>query len=214
MDPEDIEQLLINAKYRHLSEATLVSYRDDELDKVGLALANAHLKRCLICTRKLTFLIEELEAIENYVVTEQDLALIEQARRKIDPITRATDLIKTRIHEVVAYFNDLLTAWIIPFSKPATRGGDGEVIWEYESEDGVLTAWARSETDFSLTVHFESTDLTWEGLRIQFRLGPFSKEVTLKREGDAKVVAEIQIPRRKVATEMDDISIKILQDHN
>lgn len=210
MEPKDIEKLLKNAKYKHLSEEALVSYRDNQLGRVGLAMAEAHLRLCLICERRLTFLKEEQEAIESYVITDKDRALLKRARQQVEPKSGATDPIKTRIQEVVTYFNELLTAWIIPFSEPATRGGDGEVIWEYESEDGVLTAWAVSEIDFSLTVHFESTDLTWEGIRIQFRLGPFSKEVTLERKGDAKVVAKIEIPRRRVAREMDDISIKIL----
>ena len=211
MEPKDLEQLLKNAKFNHLSEETLVSYRDSELDEVGLALADAHLRLCPICERKLTFLREEQEAIESYVVTKKDRALIEQARKKVEPRIRATDRIATRIQQATAYFNDLLTAWIIPFSKPAMRGGDGEVIWEYESEDGLLKAWAVAEQDFSLTVHFESTELAWKGIRIQFRLGPFSKEVTLEhKEGSNVLAAKIEIPRRKLARKMNDISIEIL----
>jgi len=211
MEPKDIEQLLKSAKFNHLSEETLISHYDGELDEIGLALADAHLRLCPICERRLTFLKEEQEAIENYVVTEKDRALIEQARKKVEPLPRAPGGITNLIQQVTAYFNDLLTAWIIPFSQPAIRGSEGEVIWEYESEDGLLKAWAVSEKDFSLTVHFESTELAWEGIRIRFRLGPFSEEVTLEHpEGSNVVVAKIKIPRRKLAKKMDDISIEIL----
>jgi hypothetical protein len=213
MEPEDIEQLLKNAKYKHLSEEALVSYRDSQLGRVGLAMAEAHLRLCLICERRLAFLKEEQEAIEHYVITDKDLALLQEARKKVEPPPRVTDPITTRIRQVTAYFNNLLTAWIMVFSQPAMRGGeDGEVIWEYESEDGLLKARAVAGQDFSLTVHFESTELAWEGIRIRFRLGPFSEEVTLEHpEGSNVVVAKIKIPRRKVAREMNDISIEILQ---
>jgi hypothetical protein len=211
MELKDVEQLLKNAKYKHLSEETLVSYRDNQLGRVGLAMAEAHLRLCLICERRLTFLKEEQEALENYVVTDKDRALIERAKKTVEPVIRGADPIRTRVQQAVAYFTDLMTAWIVPFSKPALRGGaDGEEIWSYTSEDGLLKAWAVAEIDFSLTVHFESTELAWEGLRIRFRLGPFSKEVTLEREGDSKVVAKIEIPRRKLARKMSDISIEIL----
>lgn len=211
MEPKDIEQLLEKAKYKHLSEATMVSYRDNQLDKTGLALADAHLRLCLICERRLTFLKEEQEALESYVITEKDRALIGQAIRKVESVTRAIDPVPTEIQRVASYFRDLLVAWVLPFSKPAMRGAeDGDEVWRYESKDGLLTAWAVLETNQNLTVHFESTELAWEGVRLQFRLGPFSKEVTLQREGDSKVVAKIEIPRRERAKNMADISIEIL----
>lgn len=208
MESKDIEQLLRKAKFMHLSEETLVSYRDRELDKIGLTLADAHLKLCLICDRRLEFLKEEAEALESYEVTEQDRASIKDTIRMMEPKPRS---IQTHIERLRSYIEDLLTAWIVPFSQPAMRGSeDGEEVWRYESEDKLLKAWAVLEQNFSLTVHFESTDLSWEGVRIQFRLGPFSKEVTLEREGDAKVSAKIEIPRRQLARNMADISIEIL----
>jgi hypothetical protein len=211
MKPKDIEQLLEKAKYRHLSEERLVSYRDNQLDKTGRALADAHLRLCLICERRLTFLKEEQEALESYVITEQDRALIERAMKKVDSVTRAVNPLPTEMQRLASYINDLLNAWILPFSQPAMRGGeDSDEVWKYESEDGLLTAWATLESDASLSVHFSSPELAWEGARIRFRLGPFSKEVTLQREGDAGVAAKIEIPRHERAKKMDDISIEIV----
>jgi len=209
MGLEDIEQLLKDAKFRHLSEATLTSYSDGQLDKVGLALADAHLSLCLICKRRLTFLKEEAEALESYVMTEEDHASIDQLI-KSEPVNRLPDYISNELHRLNSYLRDLLNAWIVPFSEKATRGGnDGDEIWRYESKDGMLTAWAVLEKNASLTVHFSSPDLAWEGARILFRLGPFSKEIALQRK-DSGVAAKIEIPRRERARNMADISIKVL----
>jgi hypothetical protein len=211
MELEDIEQLLENAKFSHLSEATLVSYRDNQLDKIRLALADAHLRLCLICERRLTFLKEEAEALESYVLTEEDRASIAESIRKLKPERRATDYISTQRERLAAYINELVTAWIAVFSKPAMRGAkDGDEVWRYKSEDGLLTAWAILESDASLTVHFSSPELAWEGARIRFRLGPFIKEVTLQREGDSGLAAKIKISRRQRAKKMRDISIEVV----
>jgi hypothetical protein len=207
MGLEDIEQLLKDAKFRHLSEATLISYSDGQLDKVGLALADAHLSLCLICKRRLTFLKEEAEALESYVMTEEDHAAIEQLI-KPGPVNRLPDYVSNELQRLNSYVRDLLNAWIVPFSEAKRGAGDGDEIWRYESEDGMLTAWAVLEKDASLTVHFSSPELAWEGARILFRLGPFSKEIELQRK-DSGVGAKIEIPRRERARNMADISIKI-----
>src|ERR1051325_3105208 len=195
MEPKDIEQLLKNAKFRHLSEETLVLYRDSQLDEFGLALADAHLKLCVICEQRLDFLKEEAEALESYELTEEDRASIRETIRKLEPQTKATDYIQAEIQRLRSYINDLLVAWVTLFARKAVRGTkDGDVIWRYKSKDGLLTAWAVLEKNASLTVHFSSPELAWEGVRIRFRLGRFRKEVTLKREGHSRVSAKIVIP--------------------
>jgi hypothetical protein len=195
MGTQDIEQLLKNAKYAHLSEATLLSYRDSQLDEIGVALADAHLNRCLVCYSKLTFLREE-EAAQTITG---------------EPEIRAGDYFHTELQRFASYIKDLLDAWIIVFSEPAMRGSeDGDEVWRYETKDKLLTAWAILESDASLTVHFSSPELAWEDARIRFRLGPFSKEVTLQREGDSGVAAKIEIPRDERAKNMADISIEVI----
>lgn len=195
MGPQDIEKLLQSAKHKHLSDATLVSYRDRQLDEIAVTLADAHLRLCLICDRRLTFLREEAEAL---AVTEH-------------PAARATRYIQTEIDNLSSHVRDLLTAWILPFSREPVRGaGDGDEVWRYESEDGLLTAWAMLESNADLTVHFSSPELAWEGAQMRFRLGPFSKEVTLQRAGNSRVAAKIEIPRKKRARNMADISIEVV----
>lgn len=195
MGTQDIEQLLKNAKYAHLSEATLLSYRDSQLDEIGVALADAHLSRCLVCYSKLTFLREE-EAAQT--ITGK-------------PEVRAGDYFHAEMPRLGSYIDDLLNSWLVLFRQPVMRGTrDGDEVWKYESEDGLLQARATLERDASLTVHFTSPELAWEGTRLRFRLGPFRKEVTLQREGDSGVAAKIEIPRRERAKRMDDISIEIV----
>lgn len=195
MDTQDIEQLLKNAKYAHLSEATLLSYRDSQLDEIGVVLADAHLNLCLVCDRRLDFLREEAAVLT----------------MTAEPERSAGDYFHTEMQRLASYIDDLLNAWMVLFRQPAMKGaGDGDEVWRYESEDRLLKAWAMLESDASLTVHFASTELAWEGARIRFRLGPFSKEVTLQREGDSGVSAKIEIPRPERAKNMADISIEVV----
>lgn len=205
MGTEDIEQLLKDAKFKHLSEAMLISYNDNQLDKIGLALADAHLERCLICERRLTFLKGEAEANDSYVVTDEDRASIRQPVRK--PATR----ISTELDRLTAYIKDMLTAWSVVFSQPAMRGvKDGDEVFRHESKDGLFTVRVMLETDASLTFHFLSPELAWDGAQLRFRLGRFEKDVTLQREEDSRVAARIEIPRRERARKMNDISLEVV----
>jgi hypothetical protein len=208
MGRKDIGQLLESAKFKHLSETMLVSYRDNKLDKIQHALAESHLQRCLICQRRLTFLKNEAEAVANYVLTDEDRAANEKFVRERKP--KATDYIKTELKRLASIVEDVEAAWILSFSKVAMRGaGDGDEVWRYKTKRGALTVWAILEKDASLTVHFSSTKLAWEGARLRFQLGTFSKEITLKREGDG-VAGKIKIPRSKRPKKMNKLSIEVL----
>jgi hypothetical protein len=194
MEPLDIEQILAGGKYKHLPQATLISYCDSQLDEIEVALAEAHLKLCLVCDGRLAFLREEAAV---FTMSEE-------------PENKASDYVHAETQRLASYIEDLMNAWIVPFSTPAVRGADdGDEVWRYKSEDGLLIAWAIVESDASMTVNFLSPELVWEDARLRFRLGPFSKEVTLQREGDSGVAAKIEIPRRERAKKMADISIEV-----
>jgi hypothetical protein len=211
MKPEDIDQLLESGRYKHLSEETLVSYRDNQLDKIRVALADAHLRLCLICNDRLDFLKEEAEAVANYVITEEDRAAIQQTVRDMKAESNAPVLISTEIQRLTAYIKDMLTAWSVVFSQPAMRGvKDGDEVFRHESKDGLFTVRVMLETDASLTFHFSSPELAWDGAQLRFRLGRFDKKVTLQREEDSRVAARIEIPRRERARKMNDISLEIV----
>jgi hypothetical protein len=211
MGAEDIEQLLKKTKFRHLSDNTLIAYRDAQLDDIGAMLVDAHLRLCLLCERRLTFLKEAANAAESYVINEKDRALIRETVKNLEAETRLTPRVAGGIQKLRSHIERLLADWTAVFSPPAFRGrGDGEQVWKYESEDGLLTAWVVLEIDASLTVHFAATELAWEGARLRFRLGRFSAEATLQREGDGGLTAEIKIPRDQRARKMHDISIEVV----
>jgi hypothetical protein len=213
MVPDDLEELINNAKHRHLSQETLVSYRDNLLDKMRVALADAHLMRCLICQEKLNFLKERAE-IES-LMTEGERAAIEESKRRLKAEREAPSFIATQIEKVKSYFPAMTEAWKLSFAAEATLGTeDGDEFWRYESEDGLLEAWGVRELDKSLTVHFSSSEPALQGRRIRFRLGPFNAEVTLHRqhEEDSEVVAEIKIPFEQRARNMADVSIEFVED--
>jgi hypothetical protein len=85
-EPEiDVEKLLRGMKYIHPSEDTLSEYVEGRMEDVGTALVEAHLKLCLVCKRRLQFLKEEREFVENYQITDEDRA---DARRFVEKLHR------------------------------------------------------------------------------------------------------------------------------
>lgn len=212
MEPEDIDELLENGRYKHLSEETLVAYRDNQLDKIRVALADAHLKLCLICERKLAFLREEAEAVANYVITDEDRAAVQETVRRLKEENKAPASWKIKIERLRANINSFLDKWMLVFAPEPVLGNEDGDAFRYESEDDSLTVWARlKEDDASLEVYFSSPDLALEGARLRFRLGPFQTEVTLEHEEESKVVvATIRIPRRERPKKMTDIEIEII----
>ena len=209
MRTEDIEQLLERARFKHLSESTLVSYNDNQLDEVRQALADAHLRLCLICERRLTFLKEESEALENYAITAEDKASIKKVLGKGK--SKLSEYISAELKRFNSYIQDVRAAWKLPSRRLAMRGPEDNEIWKYESKDGVLTVRTLSDQNDDLTVQFSSTELRWEGFRIHFKLGLFKKDVTLRRKGK-KVSAKIVIRKEQLAKKTRDISIEVTSD--
>jgi hypothetical protein len=208
MGTNDIEKLLKKARLKHLSEATLVSYNDDQLDRIELALANVHLRLCHICERKLNFLKGETEALNNSAITDADPTSNEQSIKKKG--TKLAPRVSAELERLKSYVEDLRDAWTIPFRKQAMRGAtDSDEVWRYESEDGLLTGWAVLDQQANLIVRFSSPELSWEGFRLRFTLGPFSKEIALQIEKN-KVTAKVVVPRRERAKKMSDISIEVI----
>lgn len=203
MARKDIGELLESAKLKHLSETMLVSYQENKLDKIQRAIAESHLQDCVICPRRLAFLKSEAEAVANYELTDEDHAANEKFVSGLRPKKKARDY-------VASLLKDAEEAWILSFSRLATRGaGDGDEVWRYKSKRGALTVRGVLEKNASLTVHFSSPRLAWEGTRIRFQLGTFSKEITLILEGDG-VAAKIRIPRAKRPKKMKKFSIEVL----
>lgn len=210
MEPREIEEVLKNAKFRHLSEATLISYHENRLDEVGRAMADAHLNVCLLCEKELDFLKGEQDALASYEVTETDRALI---RRVLDQTEAGQNVPTTPAPSagprarLAAGLNELTVAWIAHFSGRQVGGDDAE---RFRFETEALTVWSEVGTDSNLTVQFSSPDLVLEGETIRFRLGPFTEDVTLEREGDLEVNARVKIPQDQRARKMKDFSVEVV----
>src|ERR1051325_11311089 len=65
MKIDDLERALKNAKYLHLADSLLISYRDQELDEISRRQADAHLELCLICERRLSLFREEAASLHD-----------------------------------------------------------------------------------------------------------------------------------------------------
>jgi hypothetical protein len=207
MGSEDSEQLLEDARFKHLSETTLISYKNDQLDEMALALADAHLNLCLVCERRLDFLKAEAAALASYEPGESDRASIEDLIKKYE---KPSEHSFTELDRLNSHVKDLKTAWLIPCGQETVRGpDDDDELWRYESEDGSLLAIAMSDHRGNVTIRFSSTELAWEGFRILLKLGQFRKEVTLEQQA-TEVFAKIVIPFREYPSKLSDVSIEAL----
>jgi hypothetical protein len=75
-DGKDIERLLAKAASSHLSEKELGAYHDGILTGPARARVEAHLTRCLVCSRKLEMMKEVLEGARE-PVTEEEITHVE-----------------------------------------------------------------------------------------------------------------------------------------
>jgi hypothetical protein len=225
MKTDDLENELRHLKLMHLSEIELAAYDDRQLDQIGRARAEAHLKQCFICARQLELLREESAALSHRARTADDEAfvrrLMEQARLAQGPSAPDAAQITREAgwrERLAASLQQLVASWQITF-RPV-RGGHqsrearrwpSEEVWRWQSEDGHLRARATMEESTDLLVHFSSNEMAMEGARLQFRLGSLSQELTLRRISESEVAAQVAIPRRyRQSHSITAISIEIL----
>ena len=216
MKSDDLENELRNLKSTHLTESEMVAYCDQELDQIGRARAEAHLKQCFICERQLELLQEETAALTNRLITSEDVAFVE---RLMDQTGRAQKSSAYRSAEIARevplrerlteYLRQMIADWQIQFD-PARRGDQREEVWRWQSEDGHLQARATLEKNADLTVHFSSNEMQLEGARLHFRLGSMNQELTLRRISESEVAAQVAVPLRYRLGNMADISIQIV----
>ena len=220
MKLEDASEKLKEARFDHLTEDELDSYRERNLDEIGRARVDAHLKQCLICERRLMLLKEESAAFDNEEVTAADAALVKRVMQGLagrgdpdgsDPAEGAGRLpLSSRLAE---YLRQVVASWEASFGpmKPVYRGiQTGKEVWRWQSEDGVLKAWAVVEKNADLAIHFSSEEPGLEGARLKVRLGPFSQEVTLQRLSELEVHARFAVPKEKREKNLAGISIDLV----
>jgi hypothetical protein len=214
MKLDDVEKGMWDAKFHHLTDDELDTYRGQGLDEIGLARAEAHLKLCLICERRLALLREEGAALEDREVTAEDVAMVKrvmQQRRSqqqtdgSNPDEVATGrLLPDRLAE---YLSQAAASWQAHFMRRVAVRGSTEV-WNWQSDDGLLKAVATLEENTVLTIHFSSEKTEWEGARFKVRLGPVSRETTMQRVSDSRVYARVEVPLRERPKNLSDISIE------
>ena len=217
MKTDDLENELRNLKFTHLTESELAAYCDQEVDQIGRARVEAHVKKCFICERQLELLREENTALSQRTITADDVAFVERlmeqtgqapGRSPASPAEIATELpLQKRLAE---YLRQMVASWQISFGHGALRGEavQGEEVWRWQSEDGKLQAHATIEKNADLTIHLSSKDMELEGSRLNVRLGTMSHEITLQQVSESEVDARVAVPWRQRPRNMADISIE------
>lgn len=211
MKPHEVDEALRSAKFTHLPEAALDLYLDHRLDEIGRALADAHLNLCLICEKRLDLMKEEQAALEDNEVTDANRAFIRSVLDRTNPelqLTERSEPTTRPMERLAGWLDEVIAEWIAYFSLEERRAYVGsEEAFRFETEG--LASWGIWGADAGLVAHFLSPDLSFEGATLRFRLGPFSQDITLKREGDAKVSATVTIPSDPRAR-MHDVSVEIV----
>lgn len=217
MKRDDLENELRNLKLMHLSESELAAYGDQELDQIGRARVETHLKRCFICQRQLELLREEQAALSNRRITVEDVAFVERLieHTGLAPKTSAARLSDTASEfgwreRLTLYLQQMIANWQVAF-KTVRHSDQGEEVWRWQSDDGRLQVHATMEKNADMTVHFSSSEMAMDGVRLHFRLGPLRQESTLRRISESEVAAQIAIPwPYRQGNMMADISIEIV----
>jgi hypothetical protein len=219
MQLENIEKRLINAKFHHLSEDELYLYYEQKLETISQERASAHLKLCHICVIRLRFIEEERAALDNQETTAEDILLIKRVMQDLRLQPQSADSVITvamtgfTLTESLAQHLKLAVAsWqahFIQYTPVRATVNPGDLVWQWQSEDGGLKVYAILEKNADLTIHFSSSELSLEGLRFNVRLGQASSEVTLRRISEIEVYGKIGISRRKRPRNLVDIAIEI-----
>ena len=212
MNDLDIEQKLKSATLRHLSDDELLAYRDNELDEITFARAEAHLKRCVLCENTLAFHREEAARLAAVEVTPEELAAARRVMKELNAAhpLKARPSAPSLIERLKDYLRDsteVLQAYFLPL--PATRDSIGNVLKNCVSEDGIFDVSVTQEDNADLAIHIHSKERGFIGQRIRVRLGSFTGEATLKRASESEVYARIEVPKEKRPVNLSSISIEL-----
>jgi hypothetical protein len=219
MMTDDLENELRDLKFTHLTESELDAYCDQELDQIGRARVDAHVKQCFICERHLDLLREESAALSNRVITAEEVTFVERLMEETGLAQEPSAAGPSEItHEVplqerlAEYLRPLVASWRIYFGQGALRGeaDKGQEVWRWQIEDGKLRARAMMEKNADLTIHFSTNEMELEDARLHFRLGSFIQELTLQRISESEVAAQVTVPWQYRQGNMADMSIEVV----
>jgi len=199
------EKMMMDEKYRHLTEDELYSYHAQALDAVGQARADAHLKLCLRCGRDLDILKQERARPENRQVTASDIAMVRRLRQEqASELQRAKAGNEVPIKDLfTGYLGQLVDSWQSYFRQKQKQDG-----WQWESKDGRMRAYVVSGEDAGLTIHFTSDDVRLEGTSFNVHLGSINRMITLQLVSDSEVYAKVDITRYQLPINLAAIKIE------
>lgn len=212
MNDLDIEQKLKRARLQHLNDDELLAYRDNELDEITLARAEAHLKRCVLCENTLAFHRQESARLAAVEITPEDIAL---ARRVMKELSAAHPL-ETKpaprplSEQLKEYLDNATAAFQAYFlTLPATRESPGIELKNFVSEDRLFNISITLEDTSDLAIHIYAKKRGFAGQRIRVRLGSFTGEATLRRASESEVYAGIEVPKEQRPRNLGSISIEL-----
>ena len=194
MKIDDVKKALENAKYVHLTDGVLTSYRDRVLDQISRRQADAHLKLCLVCVRRLSVFQQERAAVYGGGDGKPSAGI---ALRD-----HFAECLRQAVENWKACFAQLKLVRDVIIR--------GDEVWRWQSDDGVLTAYAilGPTADLAISICSNETDL--EGEHLKVRLGSLIQELILQRVSDLEVRGEVMVSRRSRPRDMTDVSIEML----
>jgi hypothetical protein len=212
-DIDGLERVLKDVKFQHLTDANLVSYRDEQLDETSRAQTEAHLSLCLVCERRLSLLRKERAAIDTYTPDDRDMALVKQVLQQV----RASDAARPApcamaLERLAEYLRQASEDWRThihqhsPMNDPPVVGE----IWRWQSPDGQFSANARLESPANLKFCFSARSADLEGACFRVMAGALNQDATLKRISETEVGAEI-VPQPQQPACLDQISFEIVR---
>lgn len=218
MKIDDLEIALNNAKFLHLTDDLLMSYRDQKLDETSRRQADAHLELCLICERRLLLFQEEgAELDREQPATAEDVDLVRRVLHKAKAQT-ASDSKSTEastdpalMERFAGYIRQAAENWQSYFRQLVPVRGvipEGVEVWRFEDKEFVT--YATLEPNADLILHFSSSNPGLEGAQVRATAGLLIEETIFRRISESEVRAEIRIPRRQRPRNLASISIEVV----
>lgn len=141
----DIESVLREARFVHLTDQELVGYHDNELGSFPLARAKAHLKLCLICEQRSAAFAPFLEVTLPDAMPFPPRSVYPASTRRRSPTTRHLSIaVVTRQRINIHHANGKLTLGLIDFviNRLGRKSRSGDVQFTVRPLPAVLNVCA------------------------------------------------------------------------
>jgi hypothetical protein len=214
MCPPNLEDDLRNLKFAHLTRDELDAYCDDSLDELNRTRVEEHLKQCLSCSKELSLLMGEDDALNQWETSNDDVSM---AERLIDAIAKAKEdsLLKvaeadsdTRWRERI---EDYVRRALLSLQGSVSSSRDATLTsWKWQSHDGRFKAAAATEGD-EIAIHFSSGEAELTGASLNILIGVVDRRTVFKAFEETQVVAEVSFPCSELSDNVYEISIQIMK---